>query len=135
MGDLLLRLEEACLGLGTLQLVLPGLAAAAVGLFLWLAGARYAWIVVGLLGAIAGGGDRVGDGSAIAFGYAGGGGGGCGGDGAAGIVDEANRDDCVGGGDFCGDLRIGLYQFFRSIRRRGGRWIRRGGFGRAGRAE
>ena len=54
MLNLLLRIQDACLQLDWLHLTIPGLAAVVLGLFLWLGGARYAWVVVGLLGAALG---------------------------------------------------------------------------------
>lgn len=54
MRDILLRIEEACLGLDILTLLVPGLLAIGVGLLLWLGGRRYARLTAGLLGALAG---------------------------------------------------------------------------------
>ena len=54
MIDLLLRLQEACLQLSTWHLVGPGLVLIVLGLFLWLGGARYAFLVVGIFGAALG---------------------------------------------------------------------------------
>lgn len=54
MIELLLRIQEACLQLDTWHLVGPGLGLIVVGLFLWLGGVRYAFLVVGILGATVG---------------------------------------------------------------------------------
>lgn len=54
MIELLLRLQEACLQLETWHLVGPGLGLIVLGLFLWLGGVRYAFLVVGLFGAALG---------------------------------------------------------------------------------
>jgi len=54
MIELLLRLQEACLQLETWHLVGPGLVLIVLGLFLWLGGVRYAFLVVGIFGAALG---------------------------------------------------------------------------------
>jgi len=54
MAELLLRIQQACLDLNGWYLVLPGVSGVGIGLFLWLGGARYAWLVAGLLGALGG---------------------------------------------------------------------------------
>jgi hypothetical protein len=54
MTSLLMRIQEACLQLDTWYLVGPGLGLILVGLFLWLGGIRYAFLVVGILGATGG---------------------------------------------------------------------------------
>lgn len=54
MNDVLLRLEEACLGLEAVVLFVPGAVAAGLGLLLWLGGQRYSKSAAGLLGASAG---------------------------------------------------------------------------------
>ncbi len=51
MKELFIDIERACLELGTAPLLITGLLATGIGLFLWLGGARYVWFVVGLLGA------------------------------------------------------------------------------------
>ncbi len=56
MHDFLLRIEEACLQMNPTLLWVPGLVAAAMGLFLWLGGTRFSFFVVGFLGALIGGG-------------------------------------------------------------------------------
>jgi hypothetical protein len=56
MSEFLFRVQDACLQLNWWSLVLPGLAVIVLGLFLWLGGARYAFAVVGLLGAVVGAG-------------------------------------------------------------------------------
>jgi hypothetical protein len=56
MQDFLTRIEEACLQMDPTWLWVPGLIAAALGLFLWLGGTRYAFFVVGFLGAMMGAG-------------------------------------------------------------------------------
>ena len=54
MIELLLRIQEACLQLERWHLVGPGLGLIVLGLFLWLGGVRYAFLVVGLFGATLG---------------------------------------------------------------------------------
>jgi hypothetical protein len=54
MIELLLRIQEACLQLERWHLVGPGLVLIVLGLFLWLGGVRYAFLVVGLFGATLG---------------------------------------------------------------------------------
>lgn len=54
MKELLLRIEEASQAAGIGPLVIVGLIATGVGLFLWLGGARYSWVVAGLLGIFVG---------------------------------------------------------------------------------
>ena len=54
MNELLARIQGACLNMSFWHLVLPGIAAVILGLFLWLGGARHASLVIGLLGAIIG---------------------------------------------------------------------------------
>ncbi|MCP4707424.1 MAG: hypothetical protein GY869_02265 [Planctomycetes bacterium] len=54
MNELLLKIQDACLQLNGWYLAIPGLAAVIMGLFLWLGGARYAFFVVGVLGAMVG---------------------------------------------------------------------------------
>ena len=56
MYELLLKIQDACLQLNWWYLVVPGLGAIILGLFLWLGGSRYAFIVVGVLGALVGAG-------------------------------------------------------------------------------
>ncbi|MBN1844711.1 MAG: hypothetical protein JW810_03440 [Sedimentisphaerales bacterium] len=55
MVQMLIRMQEACLGLESWHLLLPGVVAVLLGLFLWLGGMRYAFLVVGLIGAVSGG--------------------------------------------------------------------------------
>lgn len=55
MIEFLLRVEEACLQLATWHLVVPGICLIVLGLFLWLGGVRYAFLVAGLFGAALGG--------------------------------------------------------------------------------
>ena len=55
MEDLLLNIEQACLQLNGSTLVIPGILGIVLGLFLWIGGMRYAQLVLGLLGAVAGG--------------------------------------------------------------------------------
>ena len=55
MISLLTRIQEACLQLDTWHLAGPGLGLIVLGLFLWLGGVRYAFLVVGILGAAGGG--------------------------------------------------------------------------------
>ena len=54
MNELLLKIQDACLQLNGWHLAIPGIAAVIMGLFLWLGGARYAFFVVGVLGAMVG---------------------------------------------------------------------------------
>ncbi len=54
MNELLLRIEALCVEVDSSILVGAGAGMAVVGLFLWLGGARYSTIVVGLLGAAVG---------------------------------------------------------------------------------
>lgn len=54
MNELLLRIETLCLEADSSILLGAGAGMAVVGLFLWLGGARYSTIVVGLLGAAVG---------------------------------------------------------------------------------
>ena len=54
MHDFLLRIEEACLQMNPTLLWVPGLVAAALGLFLWLGGTTFSFFVVGFLGALIG---------------------------------------------------------------------------------
>jgi len=54
MNELLLKIQDACLQLNGWHLAIPGVAAVIMGLFLWLGGARYAFFVVGILGALVG---------------------------------------------------------------------------------
>jgi len=54
MNELLLRIQDACLQLNGWYLAVPGGAGVIMGLFLWLGGARYAFFVVGVLGALLG---------------------------------------------------------------------------------
>ncbi len=54
MNELLLRIETLCLEADSSILLGVGAGMAVVGLFLWLGGARYSTIVVGLLGATVG---------------------------------------------------------------------------------
>ena len=54
LNDVLLRLEEACLGLEAVTLFVPGVLVAGLGLGLWLGGQRYSKLAAGLLGASAG---------------------------------------------------------------------------------
>lgn len=56
MIELLLRIQEACLQLERWHLVGPGVGLIVLGLFLWLGGARYAFLVAGLFGATLGAG-------------------------------------------------------------------------------
>jgi len=56
MNDLLLRIQEACLQLDAVQLIVPAVVSIILGLFLWLGGARYAGFLIGLLGAVVGAG-------------------------------------------------------------------------------
>lgn len=56
MNEFLLRIEEACLHMEPVWLLVPGVIAAALGLFLWLGGTRFSFFVVGFLGALVGGG-------------------------------------------------------------------------------
>jgi len=51
MQELLLQIQQGCLQLRTSALVIPGLIGLIAGLFLWLGGVRYAFFVLGLLGA------------------------------------------------------------------------------------
>jgi len=54
MNDLLLKLEEIAHAMPPGPLLLSGIIAILLGLFLWLGGARFCWMVVGLLGGAAG---------------------------------------------------------------------------------
>lgn len=54
MNELLLRIEALCTAVDSSILIGAGAGMAVVGLFLWLGGARYGTIVIGLLGAAVG---------------------------------------------------------------------------------
>jgi hypothetical protein len=54
MNDLLPKLEEIARGMPPGPLLLTGIIAVSLGLFLWLGGLRFCWMVVGLLGGAAG---------------------------------------------------------------------------------
>ena len=56
MQELLLKIEDACLQLNSATLTIPGGIAILLGLFLWLGGTRYAFLVAALLGAVLGAG-------------------------------------------------------------------------------
>ena len=54
MQEMFLRIQDACLQLRPAVLVTPAVISMFAGLFLWLGGVRYAFVVVGLLGAMLG---------------------------------------------------------------------------------
>ena len=56
MQQLLLKIEEACLQLNTATLAIPAAITILLGLFLWLGGTRYSFLVLALLGALLGAG-------------------------------------------------------------------------------
>ena len=54
MQEMIVTLQDACLNLTWTTLFVPGIIAAATGLFLWLGGMRYSSLVLTLIGAAAG---------------------------------------------------------------------------------
>ena len=50
MNDIFLRIEQACQTADSTALLIAGLIATVMGLFLWLGGVRYSWAVAGMLG-------------------------------------------------------------------------------------
>ena len=55
MPEILFRLQDACLQVSGVVLLLPGIILCIVGLFMWLGGMRYAGYVIAFIGAIFGG--------------------------------------------------------------------------------